>query len=181
MRSRGGVRGAGDLCGVDGGARGQGTAGGLFGPPACLPVRRDCVQLAEWGRLGYGYTARWQCMCSCVRVLTLDGLQCDLSQLEDAVELCAELMSGSANCEGRGEGIVEESPVRGASSLPPPVPKLLCGSFLLCPQRADIRSPPRCPVQQEALEEEAILLHYGFFLMTLMLTLGVSACLQLCT
>ena len=62
------------------------------------------------------------CVCS-----LLDGLQCDLSQLEDAVEQCAELMSGSANCEGRGEGIVEESAVRGARSLPPPVPKLLCG------------------------------------------------------
>lgn len=54
-----------------------------------------------------------------------------------------------------------------------------CAVNVCCQKCLDIRSPPRRPVQQEALEEEAILLHYGFFLMTLMLTLGVSACLQL--
>ena len=54
----------------------------------------------------------------------MDRVQCDLSQLEDAVEQCAELMSGSTNCEELGEGIVEESAVRGARALPAPVAKL---------------------------------------------------------
>ncbi len=75
-------------------------------------------------------------------------MQCDLSQLEDAVEQCAELMGGSTSCEELGEGIVEESAVRGARALPVPVAKLLCGAFgcikmLPCHRRLLIHSRAR--------------------------------------